>query len=135
MILIIFAFGICIIDHWFFLMWVVWVDNIWKLNHHFLEKSLFQNFLIVSKKKIYYQTFFLCITFLKRRVDQNPRWPIYYQLNQLKINSKKLNHHFLEKSHFLKNLIVKLFFTYFLPPSLMHKIFVNEGFAKCSFFA
>ena len=69
------------------------------------------------------------------RVEQNPRWLTYYQLNQLKINSKKMNHDFLEKYDFEKKLIVKLFLTYFLPPSIMHRKFGNEGIAKCSFFA
>ena len=43
---------------------------------------------------------------MKRRVGQNPRWLIYYQHYQLKINSKKVNHDFLEKYDFEKKLIV-----------------------------
>lgn len=55
-----------------------------------------------KKKKVNSQTFFaillfffVCIKKMKRRVGQNPRWLIYYQYYQLKINSKKHDYDFL----------------------------------------
>jgi hypothetical protein len=64
---------------------------------------------------------------MKRRVGQNPRWPIYYQHYQLKINSKKRDHDFKSKMKIYKKLIVKLFLTYYQPPMVKRKSFENGG--------
>jgi hypothetical protein len=71
--------------------------------------------------------------FLKRRVGQNPRWLIYYQYYQLKINSKKVNHVFFVKMKFIKKLIVSKKKINNQPLSLMHKTFVNGGILFYSF--
>ena len=72
---------------------------------------------------------------MKMGVGQNPRWLIYYQYYQLKINSKKVNHDFLQKIDFEKKLIVSKKKINYQPPSLMHREFVNGGILFYSFFA
>ena len=70
---------------------------------------------------------------MKRRVGQNPRWLIYYQHYQLKINSKKVNHDFLKKMRFIKKLIVSKKKINYQPLTSMHKPLENGGILFYSF--
>ncbi len=66
-------------------------------------------------------------------VGQNPRWLIYYCYYQVKINSKKQNHDFLQKWQFKKKLIVSKKKINYQPPMVKRKSLKNGGILFYSF--